>query len=348
MFQQVAPRELEDFIAFHDTLPADSTRTYETAIADWSLENAKAQSEFLYRFLDGELTVYHENLASLRFTAFIALCIYMRRLKDISKLQALFEKYGHDFVSFKLYPHFYAMMYRELRTIDSYYSAIEYAQEAIRRLPEQEGVLHHFAEAVIVAAEEGLEIEPSYLTRAEQELRKALFISPNYPKFHCTKGRLLVLKKKYKEATESILKAIDLEDSGKPDYILRINDYQSYLANIRNDQLNAKMEESIQELTASKEKLEKSLENAKTENLQMLGFFVAIITFTIGSFNLVKQDHILDTVFLLFVLTGCLIISYVAFTILFSNNHTNKWKVIGAFSLGMMLLSLGFAIHTFM
>ena len=348
MVQEVASRELTDFMSFYDSLPLDTTRKYETAIADWSLENAKTQRNFLYSLLDGNLPIYHENPASLRFTAFVALCIYMRRLKDISKHQALFEKYGHDFVSFKLYPHLCSMMYRELRTMDSFYSAIEFAQEAIIRLPEQEGVLHNFAESVIVAAEEGLELEPSYLVRAEQELRKAMFISPRYPKFHCTKGRLLDLKKRYKEAAESILNAIDLEDSSKPDYILRINDYQNYLANVRNDQLHAKMEESINELTSSKEKLEESLENAKTENLQMLGFFVAIITFTIGSFNIVKQDYIMDTVFLLFVLTGCLIISYVAFTILFSNNHTNKWKVVGGLSIGLMLLCLGFIIHTFM
>ncbi|MBM4761350.1 hypothetical protein [Bacillus sp. B15-48] len=349
MMQQVATsEELEAFIGFHDSLPEDTARKFETAIADWSLEHAKTQSELLYNLLEGKMIVYHENPTSIRFTAFASLCVYLRRLKDGSKHQALFEKYGHEFVSFKLYPHLCSMMYRELRTMDSFSLAVEYAEEAVRRLPEQEGVLHNYAEAVIVAAEEGLELEPAYLSRAEKDLRKAMFISPKYPKFHCTKGRLLVLKKKYKEASESILKAIDLEDSDKPDYILRINDYQNYLANIRNEQLNAKMEESIHELTVSKETLEKSLESTKTENLQMLGFFIAIITFTIGSFNLVKLDKVLDTVFLLFVLTGCLIISYVAFTILFSNKNTNKWKIIGAFSLGMMLLGLGFAIHTFM
>jgi tetratricopeptide (TPR) repeat protein len=250
-------------------------------------------------------------------------------------------------MAFDLYPHFYSMMFKELRTSDSYHSAIQYAHQAIVRLPDQEGVLHNFADAVITAIETGIELDPSLLTKAEEQLLKAMYLSPKYPKFYCTKGRLLALKKDYKAATESILKAIDLEDSSKSDYVLRINDYQNHLANIRNDQLNTSMVESIRELSESKDRLEKSLESAKTENLQMLGFFVAIITFTLGSFNLIKQEDIMDSVFLIFVLTGCLIISYIAFTVLFSNNQSDKWKILFASALGLLLLASGFSIHAF-
>lgn len=339
--------DMQEFITFFDSLPPMEQRKYETDIANWCLEKPKLKSEFLYRLLDNEITFYHENPDSVLFTAFVALCTYLRRLKDSSKYQALIEKYGDRFVSFKLYPHFCSMMYKELRTDDGYHSAILYASQAIDKLPEQEGILHNFAETVIEATEEKVELDPSYLAKAEQVLKKAMSLSPKYPKFHCTKGRLLAIKKDYKTAAESILKAIDLEDSSKHDYVLRINDYQNYLAKIRNEQLQTKMEESIQKLTASKETLEKSLENAKTENLQMLGFFVAIITFTLGSFNIVKQDKIMDSVFLLFILTGCLIISYVAFTVLFSNNQNSKGKILIASALGLLLLGSGFAIHAF-
>lgn len=335
----------QDFISFCDSLPDLRMRRFETDIADWSIEFAHEKQEMLYLLVSGASPIYHERAMLIRFVAFLALCISFRRLKETSKYEAIIDQYGHLFSSFDLYPHFCSMMYKEKRNEESYQSAILYAEEAVTRLPNHEGVIHNYAETIVIALEEGYGISPNLLDKAGEQLNRAISLSPKYAKFHFTKGRMLSLKKQYKLANEAILKAIDLEDSSKKDYVLRINEYQSHLAVIRNLQLNAKLEESIKGLETSKEAMEKSLESSKTENLQMLGFFVAIITFTIGSFNLTKQESVMDTAFLLFILSGCLTISYVAFSMLFSDIKKNRTKIFFAFILGCLLISLGFGVH---
>ncbi|MGV2939667.1 tetratricopeptide repeat protein [Mesobacillus sp. LC4] len=335
----------QDFIDFCESLPAVRTRKFETSIADWSIEYGLDKQEMLYSLVKGQSPIIHENEMHIRFVAFLALCISFRRLKETSKYEAIINHYGDLFSTFELYPHFCSMMYKEKKNEESYQSAILYAEEAVIRLPSQEGVLHNYAETIVIALEEGYGINSNLLEKAEELLNRAISLSPKYAKFHYTKGRILSLKKQYKRANEAILKAIDLEDSSKKDYVLRINEYQTQLAAIRNQQLNAKLEESIQDLQASKEAMSESLEKSKTENLQMLGFFVAIITFTIGSFNLTKQESVMDTVFLLFILSGCLTISYVAFSVLFSDIKKNRTKILYAFLLGALLIGLGFGVH---
>lgn len=95
------------------------------------------------------------------------------------------------------------------------------------------GYQHTFANAFATICEKCLpeDLESIINTWYDSALycvSKAIELEPDYAKFYCTKARIVSLKHHYEEASELILKAIDMEDSKKTDYPLLIGNYQYY------------------------------------------------------------------------------------------------------------------------
>jgi tetratricopeptide (TPR) repeat protein len=316
------------FVEFVDSLPEVTTREYEIKVVEFGVHLTPSECKNLVLLLEHRYDE-HETVRNIdiRFAAFFALCNYYRRMKHISQFKHLIDTYGNEFLDYALYPHLVSILYKQFETLSGLEQSIIYAEEAVTQLPNQVGVLHNYAETIICVKEQGGNVTEEKLTEAYQTINKVIYISNDYAKFYCTRGRILAALGKISEAKEAILQAIDKEDSTKPDYSIRISDYQYHLIRIQTIEfsklLSNKVEVTETNLNKTKMEVEQSLNKVKTENLQILGFFTAIISFTIGSINLLAKQSFIEAAFLILILTGALLLGYAGFSTLIQSKIAN-------------------------
>jgi tetratricopeptide (TPR) repeat protein len=324
---------IEDFIQFASTLPNRKLRKYETALAQYASNKLTKHecailADWLKRSAERNEDLNDAENPAL-FSVFFVLCIYARRMKNHSTHKDLIRDYGELFEGELLYPHIVSLFHKQYDTPEDMELAIHYSRKAVENLPSQVGVLHCYVEAVVTAIERGLEIEQEIVEDAREKMDQIIRLDYQYPKFHCTKGRLLAILKQYREAKTAIHKAIDKEDSSSTDYAIRLNEYQAHLSRIEaaesSSLILAELERTRTELEESKRELKISMDKMQKDNLQSLAFFVAIISLTIGSFNLIGNKPFLDSAFLIMILTGCILVGYLCLGMLLQQKKF-PWK----------------------
>lgn len=262
------------------------------------------------------------------FAVFFLICTYERRMKNISKLEMIITKYEKYFKQLPLINHLKSLLFKEMETNEAIKKEIFYARIVANQLQDHPGVLHHYAEAIIHAKEIGLTISDKEIDDALEKVDEAITIFPEYAKYYCTKGRILAAKGEFQEAKENIRRAIDQESSNKKDYAIRINDYHFYLNHIKTIEFSSLLSEKIQltekELLESKTEINETISKLKSENLQMLGFFTAIISFTIGSINFIGDRSFLESALLILILASALVLAVAGFGLIFQHEKLQK------------------------
>ena len=117
------------------------------------------------------------------------------------------------------------------------------------------GYVHLFADILVTIYEKGSNVNKEeffnkWYDIALNAVDRAIELDDKYAKYHCTKGRILAMAKKYDEADKSISRAISLENPKKNDYVLRISNYYYHKAMINTDRklfelLNEKVKEDL-------------------------------------------------------------------------------------------------------
>ncbi|MFE4525733.1 hypothetical protein ACFRCQ_27195 [Cytobacillus firmus] len=327
-----------------DNLPEHTTRDFElklTKIAE-TLEETEYSQLLLYL----ENRIASQTANQILFASFVILTIYARRMKNISQFREIVERFGEKFIDFPLYPHILSLLYKEIGTNDAIEQAVAFAREATQNLPNQVGVLHNYAEAVVHIKEHGFMVSQEELQEAYTYINRVVHLSPRYAKFHCTRGRILAALGKFNEAKEAIRKAIDMEESSKKDYAIRINDYLYHLSRVQTNEFSQVFSDKIalteKSFDEAKDEIDQSISKLKSENLQMLGFFTAIISFTIGSFNILGDKNFLESALLILILSGALVLAFVGFGLLFQTKNQHPWRtvIISLLSLGVIVGSM--------
>ncbi|WP_258756453.1 hypothetical protein [Cytobacillus firmus] len=220
-----------------------------------------------------------------------------------------------------------------------------------QKLPNQVGVLHNYAEAIIQAKENGLMISQEELQEANHIINRVIHLSPRYAKFYCTRGRILAAFGKFHEAKTAIRRAIDMEESTKKDYAIRINDYLYHLSRIQTNEFSQVFSEKIalteKSFDEAKAEIDDSISKLKTENLQMLGFFTAIISFTIGSLNILGNKNFLESALLILILSGSLVLAFVGFGLLFQSKIQHPWRTVAISLLSLFTIAGSLAAYYF-
>ncbi|SFB19930.1 MULTISPECIES: hypothetical protein [unclassified Bacillus (in: firmicutes)] len=336
---QAVQFNIDGFLQKLDHLPDYKEREYEVRLTNLSLELSVLDFKDLREWLNNKY-LQIDNEDEKLFAVFNVLCSYSRRKKDTSVFKQVVEESGSRFVGYPLYPHILSLLYKEMGELER---SIQSAKEATIELNNQVGVLHNYAEAIVHARENNLAISDEQIKEAFEIINRVTGrLDPFYAKFHCTRGRILAQLGQYTEAKKAILKAIDEEESSKSDYSIRINDYQYHLIRIQTSEFNksfhGKLESTEKSLENQKKDIEKSMQNLKTENLQMLGFFVAIISFTIGSLNILEGKKFLESGLLILILMGSTVLAYIGFGMLFSVQVRNKLTTIIVSSLAVLVI----------
>jgi tetratricopeptide (TPR) repeat protein len=209
------------------------------------------------------------------------------------------------------------------------------------------GVVHNFAETIASAYEESdvstkSFIKNEWLEKANEAIDLAINLDSTYAKYYCTKGRLLAIEEKYDEAKESIRRAIDIEDSGKIDYVIRLGNYQYYLLLVQNNQYNKLIDDQMIEnqktMNKTVEDIDNKLKETNIKNLEFLGFFAAIVSFTIGSIQIINNQTFESAMNLIIVLFAALLSVFSAFGFMLNGLKKNSIPNVIVFVIGVTLI----------
>jgi uncharacterized membrane protein YphA (DoxX/SURF4 family) len=351
---QTVTRTVEEFIQFASQLPDMNKIYYELDLTNYAAKNMRASDyDEILAYLNSCIANRKQNqpLGNILFSSFFLLCIYSRRMKNYSVYSTLLKDYGKYFDEHPLFPHIQSQYHKNFHSPDHMKWTIEYARESVENTPLHIGVLHNYVEAIVTAKENHLEISDSLWQDAQLKMNQVAKHNL-YAKFHCTRGRLLALLGKYAEAKLAIHEAIDQEVSTSKDYAIRVNEFQAHLMRIQTMEtatsILTQLENTQKEFEASKNEMHTSMDKLQKDNLQFLGFFVAIISLTIGSLNIIGDKTFIETALLILILTGSIILGYVTLGFLFNTSKSSKYPQMIALFIGILFIVGSILVHYFM
>ena len=248
-----------------------------------------------------------EETEKVSFAAFAVRVTHCRRMRNSSGELELMTKWRSRFQpNHPYYNHLWLMCRLASWPEDHAEEIMELARDNVRQMPNP-GTRHALAIAVADIFE-ALEFSPerlpsaAWLREATDAVEQALREEP-YAKFYCTKGRLLALQGRHEEGIREIAAAIDREDPEAVDYAMRIGEYRMYRQYIQN-QLRSKG--LLEEM---KRRTEEQSNQTLSKNLEFLGLFAGLVSFTIGGIGIATgvAGSALDIAGLLVVLMGALL-----------------------------------------
>lgn len=304
--------DLLDYVA---GLPDQADRNYELALT----KTAELSPPMVFTVCREVLDDSSEGLHP-RFAALYIVAIHLRRFKSYTEFAQLLDKHGSEFTDQPLFAHLAGLLYAGRGGVGDLRQAIDLSRRAAKELPVHSGALHAFAFNVACALEEGMDLESELLPEAQRALSVAVGFEPNYAKFYCTRGRLMSLRGDYAGARASIERAMDLEDEHKSDYAIRLGEYQHHLARVFMAELRGTLagefEAARAQIDAAKALVETELSEMRSQNLTTLGLFTAILSFTLGSIQIVQNQPFDLAARLIIIMAGCILVVYGLFSIM--------------------------------
>ena len=338
-------------------LPGEEYRAYESAITgfsrDWADFIIKDPDSPVQQLLPkpGQQLQYGTDEEKIAFAAFAVAINYERLQKNPKEEGELLEKYQDVFgkkrrinASTEKYEHVFFfhldVLYRMDMAVGSndafLMKLLMDAKTNSVNLTKNHGGPHAFAETAALVFENAsmklraeLEAAPErWLEDAKTSAIKALAQSDGYAKYYCTYGRILALCGDLEEAIKNVNLAIASENNTRTDYSIRIGQYSSYYQQFRAQQKLRIQEETMasqmQEMRLAMEAQEKE---SMAKNMEFLGLFSGIVSFTIGSLSIsgaIAEQSIKHAAGLIVVLMGALMCVFAAFGIILHGFHKVK------------------------
>ncbi|ALU12560.1 hypothetical protein EYM_05155 [Ignicoccus islandicus DSM 13165] len=221
--------------------------------------------------------------------------IYHRRLKNISYLSKITKEFEGEFSEHPFFQHLKVMTLKASDDENELREALRISYLLAKRVPNHAGILHNFAETVVILLEKGEKLDENYIEEAREALHKILIY--NYPKFYATYGRFLALQGDFKRAKRMLLRAIDLEDPRKSDYVLRINDYVRLLTKIEfEENLRKYIHEIERKVDEFREELKEQMESERIKQAELLGLFATLISVVLANIFTIANSLDIATV----------------------------------------------------
>ncbi|MDD6466708.1 MAG: hypothetical protein PUF50_00810, partial [Erysipelotrichaceae bacterium] len=316
-------------------LPDELTVEYEIRLTD-IIMNPEYTS--LISVFEEMIKTVEDEIA---YPLFLMCSIYYRRVKDHGKQERLISTYKSRFEKRPSFLHYYILSYVDVGYHTKWRDMLDLAKKNSVSM-QRCSAWHLFAELVAMTFEDehhdASETEYDFwLSEANKAVDLAIMENPNYAKYYCTKGRILSLLDKTDEAQQYIRMAIDKEDSSKKDYTLRIGNYQYYLLKVQShaDRNQLKKEivihkEQLQEAIMDVKNRAESIDKSLMRNLEYLGIFSGIISFTMGAINITSSLATISfagAAALIVVLFGVLVGVFAMFDLIIHGCKKENWKV---------------------
>lgn len=339
-----------------DAIPEETTREFElilTALASGH-ERTRLIEDLRHALTDSDKPV-------VRYAAFYGLNISLRRSKDYSLLDDLINQYQQEFEHHLTFRHLVVLFNIERGLGKQKNEIVAMAFDDSEQFANNAGFVHLFADTVASLCEESdddvaANLSAEWLQRARAAADRAISLDRRYAKYYCTKGRLLAIAGEHDEALALVKTAIDMEDSSKSDYAIRIGNYQYYRLSIqarRNEEVfGARMKESATVLLAKQGAVEEGLASAvrhmdesTLKNLEFLGFFAGLISFTIGSIQIAAHQDVNAAGHLIVVLMGALLVAFAGFSFILERaTRRTALRAVTVGAVGAAVLAVGLAL----
>lgn len=267
----------------------------------------------------------------LRYACFVMATIWYRHMKDMENVENLIRRYQDQFS-----PHHPSFThYRLLAYVDSGYrenwrDILKQAEDNACRM-NNSGAQHMFAEFTAMFFESdhmdaSAQERKMWLDKGITQVNRAISGDAGYAKFYSTKGRLFCLKELYDEADHYVKLAIEKEDSRRMDYAIRIGNYQAVLMRIQQRKNIQALRRELEHHQSAQQEMYEQIKDKADEingslmrNLEYLGIFAGIISFTIGSLSLANgasKYSLIGAGALILILFGALVGTYGLFDII--------------------------------
>lgn len=278
-----------------------------------------------------------------KYEAYLVCFSYHRRMKNVRKCMELYERFKADHADQFLVEHFYAIALRVKESKRNIKEAIRLAKKCRQQDPSHSGVLHNLAGAIHTFAtkyESDTAKSNELLIEAKEVVNEAIEHESDYPRFYATRASIYMDLGDFSHAEQDIATAIEMEDSSSNDYPIRLNEYLAIKMDLkfkkeleialnRTETKMANSAETVkEELRTSSIDIKKDIEHitqeAKKSNIEVLTFFVAVISFIIGSLSMLSGLSVQDSVKVILILAGALLFSVAGFCLLFDSNNKLK------------------------
>jgi tetratricopeptide (TPR) repeat protein len=267
----------------------------------------------------------------VRFAAFYGYLVLQRRHKDYSRFRTVLHEYG---TPFRLHPMYQALtaqsFYLGASSVDALKAALAKAEEALRLMPANFAVKNQVAEYSALVSKCGGSITSEELSRAISLGTQAAAES-RYARYYQSLALLYIETGQYGLARDAISTAIDDEPSGSADYALRVADYNE--TRIRID-----VQESLATIDRAQTAAEESLQSMRSEMLQLLGLFAAIIALLTLTGQIAANQPFQDAAPMLICAAGVIILTFgfVHYTV---SGSRSPRALVPALVIGLLLLA---------
>ena len=163
-------------------------------------------------------------------------------MHQTKRLISLVDTYGKDFGKYSFFNYvmteYHFEMFNLSQSADSerehLTSAIHFARKGVAKLGNNNGILHAFTLAIVLALENSISVNSRDVDDALRYIDQIIERDPDYGGlYYSTRARLLGCIGRYDEALKNIRYAQTLERPTHDDWILRVAGYQKYEILIR-------------------------------------------------------------------------------------------------------------------
>lgn len=279
-----------------------------------------------------------------RYGAFAALATYYRRYRHVSRSAQLFEQYRAEFYSFDSFDLLEALHLMAVGSPEAIRESYRLSEAVVRRLDKHTGAYAAHADIVATAWDAGIISDPAALENTAALMRTAMRLQPAYAKYPFLLGKLLMRMEQYEEAGKLILRAIDIEDSARPTYAIRIGEYQ--LEHLRLSLLRAErriataVKAQEVKLVEFQNGLDLATSASRSESILLLGLFSGILGVAVTSVQISTRLDPVTGALLVVVLAGALICAYSCLAYTVVRESQIKRCVVTA-ALGFVLMVTG-------
>ncbi|MBY6071224.1 hypothetical protein KUV35_07970 [Marinobacter salsuginis] len=312
-------------------------RDREKEIADKATKASIADIENHYRLLQNQ-----ESSVEDRLESFLILLTRHRRYKDTEKGIAVWKNFSDEFVgtskgqklSSFFSQHVYSILLKDRGNETDLDTAIRLARHCLKLVPGYPGTLHSLAGGLVDKAKsngQSKEEKEKLLNEALKAVNAAIDSEPGYPKYYSTRARIHSQLGLYDKADEDIRHAIDQEDSGSPDYPIRLTNYLEIKSETALSRAILDIEKQISDAALS------AVSEAKSSNIQILTIFIAVISLLIGGISVSASYPFVHAAQLIFTLAAALLIFISGFGVLYEPKSRIKRFFFG-FTVSIILI----------
>jgi len=312
-------------------------REYEIKLTDIS----KELTQNLFDSIVAILKTEQNN--DLKLKLYCIIFTYKRRRNDINFCINFYQQNKDRIESSFIVNHLYSIILKQTEKLKDINKSIEIATELNNKFSEHIGVAHNLADGLVLLCEEAKSLSQVQIKEKSNEaldlLNDIIQKDPDYAKFYSTRARAFILLKNFDLAKDNINNAIDKEDSKSNDYQLRITQYLLIKSKIT---LQEQSNQAIEDFKKHTDKIEQDI---RKTTLEMLGFFVAIISFIYADIQILTKFSFTDAIRLIFAFSSGLLLTMTGFIYIYDSN--NK-KIFLPLIIATVLLTISIILPKFL